>query len=308
MHRPVLFKEVLEALDPHPGDFMIDGTVDGGNHAAAIIERILPGGTFLGVDWDERMIEARQRDMETKSDEYKKARADIRFVHANYADIPEVIARENLRAGQHAAGADGLFLDLGFSSEQLEVSGRGFSFKEEFAGEPLLMTYNDDQKPVAGILRELDEEELANIIYEFGGERGSRRIAKAIKDYGRRGSIKTAGELAEIVRGALPKSYERGRIDPATRTFQALRIYANDELKNLKRILDELPNIMAPGGRAVILSFHSLEDGIVKRAFQALAKAGTATLKTKKPLPATREEIKENPRSRSAKLRAIIFN
>ena len=206
--------------------------------------------------------------------------------------------------------ADGLLVDLGFSSEQLEASGRGFSFGESSKNEPLLMTYDDSRTPVWRILREEGEESLANIIYEFGGERMSRQIAKAIKDRGRRQAIMTAGALADVVREALPGggktrgAYEHGRIDPATRTFQAFRIYANGELENLKTLLNNLSEILKPGGRAAIISFHSVEDGIVKRAFQSLAKEGKIEIITKKPVEATREEIKENPRSRSAKIRA----
>jgi 16S rRNA (cytosine1402-N4)-methyltransferase len=208
--------------------------------------------------------------------------------------------------------ADGLLVDLGFSSEQLEASGRGFSFGEASRDEPLLMTYDDARSPVWQILREESEESLANIIFQFGGERASRRIAKAIKDYGRKTPIMTAGALADVVRQALTggtdgKSrgkYEHGRIDPATRTFQAFRIYANSELENLTTLLKNLDAIVKPGGRVAIISFHSTEDGIVKRAFQSLAKEGKVEIITKKPVAATREEIKENPRSRSAKIRA----
>ncbi len=297
-HKPVLLNEVLEYLNPQPGDFMIDGTMDGGGHATAIMEKILAGGAagkLLGVDWDERMV-ARWRAK-------KIDRSKAIFVHGNYADLPEILRQEKLPL------ADGLLIDLGFSSEQLggESEARGFSFSEAAADEPLLMTYDDSQVPVREILREIDETTLANIIYEFGGERGSRRIAKAIKEQERRKPILTAGDLAATIRRVLPKSYERGRIDPATRTFQALRIYANDELKNVKKLLDEVAEgkIIKPKGRIVILSFHSLEDRIVKQSFQKLAKENKAKLLTKKPIPATREEIKQNPRSRSAKLRAI---
>jgi 16S rRNA (cytosine1402-N4)-methyltransferase len=298
-HTPVLLKEVLEQLDPHPGDFIIDGTVDGGNHAAAILEKILPAGKLLGVDWDERLLESTKAKFREKfGDE-----GNVILIHGNYADLPNLLLK--IFEKENIGKADGLLIDLGFSSEQLESSGRGFSFSESAKNEPLLMTYSDTQTPVAQILREVDETELGNIIYEFGGERMSRRIAKTIKDYGRRKPIETSGQLADVVRTALPKSYERGRIDPATRTFQALRIYANDELKNLKQILDDLPNVLKPGGRAIIISFHSLEDRIVKLAFQKMAKEGIVQLLIKKPISATREEIKENPRSRSAKLRAV---
>jgi 16S rRNA (cytosine1402-N4)-methyltransferase len=309
-HEPVLLKEVLQQLDPQPGDFMIDGTMDGGGHATAIMKKIFPTesttGKFLGIDWDAAMV--------ARAEERIKNDRSI-FIHGNYADLPEIlekISTEHFLRGENISKADGLLLDLGFSSEQLEHAeesggtGRGFSFSKERADEPLLMTYDDAQEPVWKILRELDEAELANIIYEFGGERFSRSIAKAIKERGRRTKgIMSAGELATTVREALPKGYERGRIDPATRTFQALRIYANGELKNLKTILENVGKVVKPGGRVVIISFHSLEDRIVKQSFQKLAKEEKAELLTKKPIVATREEISKNPRSRSAKLRAI---
>lgn len=277
-------------LDPKPGDFIIDGTVDGGGHAAAIAERIGPNGKLLGLDWDERLIE---RTRERFTD-----RPNVILLHGNYADIREIMREHDLEK------ADGLLVDLGFSTEQLEASGRGFSFAEPAKNEPLLMTYDDSMTPVWQIIREKKEETLADIIYEFGDERMSRRIAKAIKDRGRREPIMTAGALADAVRDALPGKYEHGRIDPATRTFQAFRIYANGELENLATLLKDLREILTSGGRAVIISFHSTEDGIVKRAFQSLAKEGTIAIITKKPVSATLEEIKDNPRSRSAKIRA----
>ena len=284
-HEPVLLHQVLEYLDPKPNDFIIDGTIDGGGHAAAIREKIMPGGTFLGVDWDRAMIEKYH------------ATSHEHYVHGNYADLPEILRKEKLPL------ADGLLLDLGFSSEQLEGSGKGFSFGEGSADEPLRMTYSESETPLAELLRELSEEELANVIYEFGGERMSRRIAKAIVAAGKKKRIATVGELAAAVRSVLPKNYERGRIDPATRTFQALRIYANDELGNVKRVIERLPQIVKPGGRVAIITFHSLEDRIVKHSFQAFAKEKKIEIITKKPIEATREEQSENPRSRSAKLR-----
>ena len=280
-------------LDPKPGKFLIDGTVDGGGHAAALMEKIMPMGKFLGMDWDSRMIEAR------------KAKAGYgaheRYVHGNYADLPVILAKEKL------GKADGLLLDLGFSSEQLEHSGRGFSFAETSAAEPLLMTYDGARPPVSALLRECGEQELADIIFQFGGERFSRRIAKAIKERERKKPIVMNGELAEVVRGALPAGYERGRINPATRTFQALRIWANDELGNLERAIGELPDILKKGGRVAIVSFHSLEDRIIKRSFQKLAKEKKLEILTKKPITVSREEIQKNPRSRSAKLRGAIL-
>ena len=281
---------------------MVDGTVDGGGHAAAIMGKIMPGGTFLGVDWDWRMVEAREAEMRGMRHEGNgcggHAEIHERYVCGNYADLPEILAREKL------GKADGLLLDLGFSSEQLAQSGRGFSFGDEAKNEPLLMTYSDEAKPVAEILRELNEQELAKIIFELGGERYSRKIARAIKEEGRKRRIVTSGELAAIVRSAAPKNYEHGRIDAATRTFQALRIYANQELENLERALGNVEEILKPGGRAVVISFHSLEDRIVKQSFQKLSKENKVEILTKKPVAASREEEIKNPRSRSAKLRA----
>jgi 16S rRNA (cytosine1402-N4)-methyltransferase len=305
MHTPVLLNEVITFLDPKSGDFIIDGTVDGGGHAAAIADIIGPKGILLGLDWDERLLE--------KCKARFAGQKNVVLVHGNYAELPEILAEtaKNISATKNnLERANGLLIDLGFSSEQLEASGRGFSFGEAYKDEPLLMTYDDSRAPVWQILREEDEESLANIIFEFGGERMSRRIAKAIKDHGRRKPIMTAGELADVVREALPGvgktrgAYEHGRIDPATRTFQAFRIYANGELENLKTLLKNLENILKPGGRVAIISFHSVEDGIVKRAFQSLAKEGKIEIITKKPVAASREEIRENPRSRSAKIRA----
>jgi 16S rRNA (cytosine1402-N4)-methyltransferase len=264
--------------------------VDGGGHAAAIADIIGPTGTLLGLDWDERLLERCKARF--------AGQKNVIMIHGNYADLPEIMREHDLEK------ADGLLIDLGFSSEQLEASGRGFSFGESSKNEPLLMTYDDARTPVWQILREESEESLANIIYEFGGERMSRRIAKAIKDHGRKKPIMTAGELADVVRETLPGKYEHGRIDPATRTFQALRIYANGELENLKTLLKNLGVIVKPGRRVAIVSFHSTEDGIVKRAFQSLAKEGAIAIITKKPVEASREEISENPRSRSAKIRA----
>ena len=277
MHKPVLLNEVLAALDPHPGDFMVDGTLDGGGHAEAIIKKIMPGGTLLGVDWDEAMI------AETGK------RLHARCVHGNYADLPEILARERLPK------ADGLLLDLGFSSEQLEASGRGFSFRGSSQNEPLLMTYDPSRRSVAEIVREESEASLADIIFQYGGERRSRQIAKAIKLAGKKKRIVTSGELADAVRSALPGNYEHGRIDPATRTFQALRIYANGELENLARAIGNVGDVLKPGGRIAIISFHSLEDRIVKQQFQTMAKEKKITIGTKKPITASREEVRENP-------------
>ena len=285
-HEPVLLKEVLEYLDPKPGEFVIDGTLDGGGHSAAILERIKPGGKLLGVDWDEVMAEKAKE---------RFSGGTGTFVQGNFADLPEILKKENL------GKADGLLLDLGFSSEQLAGSGRGFTFT---ADEPLLMTYDRNRPGVKDALRQLREDELANVIYEFGEERFSRQIARAIKEHLRKNRIETSGELAEIISRAVPRNYEHHRIHPATRTFQALRIYVNDELGNLKKILGKLQEILGAGGRIVVITFHSLEDRIVKQSFKHLEREGELTILTNKPIFTSHEEVITNPRSRSAKLRA----
>ncbi|MDO8516219.1 MAG: 16S rRNA (cytosine(1402)-N(4))-methyltransferase RsmH [bacterium] len=294
-HIPVLLYEVIRFLDPHPGEFIIDGTVDGGGHSAELWKKIGPNGKLLGIDWDGSFLETARENI-LGGDE---ANESLILVKGNYADLPDILKENDL------GKADGLLLDLGFSSHQL-TSGRGFSFREG-ENEPLYMTYSDDVPPVAAILRELKESELTDIIREYGEERYARQIAFAIKVREKRSPIRTAGELAETIAQAVPKNYERGRIHPATRTFQALRIYANDELGNLKRVLSSLSEIIRPGGRVVVIGFHSLEDRIVKNAFRDMAKQGTLEILTKKPIEATEEEMHVNPRSRSAKVRAAKF-
>src|SRR3989344_1024412 len=218
MHKPVLLHEAIKFLEPRPGEFFIDGTIDGGGHATEIFRSISPDGILLGVDWDEAMIAGKTsaKGGSPPASDFGRAGASggkneappkIVLVQGNYADLPEILKNEKLPK------ADGLLLDLGFSSEQLEASGRGFSFMKN---EPLLMTYDSSRKPVKEILREVNEEMLAKIIFEFGGERLSRKIAKAIKEKERRKRIETTGELSETIRSAVPGNYERGRIEPAT--------------------------------------------------------------------------------------------
>lgn len=288
MHKPVLLNEVIRLLDPKPGDFIIDGTINGGGYADAICDKILPNGKLLGIDWDEKILAGASKRMSDKN--------NVILKNDSYANLPSIL--EKLGLGR----AHGLVLDLGFSTEQLEFSGKGFSFEKD---EPLLMTYSDASTPVRDLLKGMLEEDLKLIISAFGEERYAARIAHAIKERTRKSSINTSKELKEIIEMAVPKNYERGRIHPATRTFQALRIYANKELENLENVLKNMPLILKNGGRAVIVSFHSLEDRLVKNYFRNYKKEGAAEILTKKPIIASQEEIKINPRSRSAKLRVI---
>lgn len=270
-HIPVLLNEVIKVLDPKSGEFFIDGTAGAEGHTNALREKVGPMGQVLAIDWE-------------KTGE-------------NYADLPVILEIKKMPK------AEGLLLDLGFSSEQIG-GGRGFSFQSD---EPLLMTYSVDAKPVREILKELSEAELTKIISEFGEESYAPKIAKAIKTATGKKVIETSGQLAEIIKSAVPKNYERGRINPATRTFQALRIYANRELENLQQALNNLEAVLKPGARVAIISFHSLEDRIVKNHFRDMEKANKLKILTKKPITATKEEIFANPRSRSAKLRAALI-
>ncbi|MDP2695720.1 MAG: 16S rRNA (cytosine(1402)-N(4))-methyltransferase RsmH [bacterium] len=273
MHEPVLLNEVINFLDPQSGEFFIDGTSGAGGHSAAIKERIGAIGMLLSIDWE-------------KSGD-------------NYADLPEILQRKGL------SKADGLLLDLGFSSDQLG-GGKGFSFNAD-PDEPLLMTYDANRTPAKQVLKELSEHELAQVLKTYGEERYARPIAASIKKRGRVKPVETVGELVDAIMEAVPRNYERGRINPATRTFMALRIYVNQELENLESALQSLDLIVKPGGRIGIISFHSLEDRLVKNYFRDLAKANKLKILTKKPIVASPEEISRNPRSRSAKLRVAML-
>ncbi|TRZ65051.1 MAG: 16S rRNA (cytosine(1402)-N(4))-methyltransferase RsmH [Spirochaetia bacterium] len=286
-HIPVLLKEVIEILNPKPGEFFIDGTFGAGGHSTAILKKIGLNGKLLGIDWDKKVI----ANFKLQIANYK----NLILVQGNYADIPEILNERKLHR------ADGLIIDLGLSSDQLESSGRGFSFLKD---EILDMRFDSESGALsaAEIINSLSEKELADIFWKYGEEGNSRRIAKEIVEKRRKNRIKTTFELAEIVENAVSR---RGKIHPATKVFQALRIYVNDELENLERLLKNLGIILKPQGRAAIISFHSLEDRLVKNYFRDMAKSGRAEILTKKPIVPSQEEIKNNQRSRSAKLRAL---
>jgi len=292
IHKPVLLNEVIQILDPRPGQFFIDGTVNGGGHAVEILKKMMPRGKFLAVDWDRGILEKTKKEIETKF-RIPNSQFQIFWVNDNFKNLPMILKRKKL------GKANGLLLDLGLSSEQLETSGRGFSFLRE---EPLLMTYNRKTKPAYKWLEELKEKELARIIKNFGEERFAAKIACTIK---KNLPIKTTKELADLIKKTVPRNYERGRIHPATRTFLALRIFVNQELENLIQLLSNLPKILSSGGRVAIITFQSLEDRIVKNYFRDFAKINWAKVITKKPITPKREEVLLNPRSRSAKLRVL---
>jgi 16S rRNA (cytosine1402-N4)-methyltransferase len=286
-HTPVLPLEVIEWLRPAPGQTFVDGTLGGGGHARLIAERVSPGGLVIGLDRDPIAVERTANELQ---------QLPVRAIHGNYSDIPETLEELEIQK------VDGILLDLGLSSDQLADANRGFSFQSEG---PLDLRFDTSRgEPAWKIIDRLSPEHLADLIYEFGEERFSRRIARRIFEARRKASIRTASELAAIIRQSVPRKRE-DRIDPATRTFQALRIAVNEELKWLKVALRRLPDCLRPGGRLAIISFHSLEDRLVKESFRTEERL---TVLTRRPLRATDEEVETNPRSRSAKFRVAERN
>ena len=288
VHIPVMLDECLEGLNLKPGGVYVDGTMGGGGHSSEILKRIGPEGTLIALDRDGGAVEDTEARLRPIADEHQ---VKLYCLNHNYADTPEIIQELGIKA------IDGILLDLGLSSDQLEDRERGFSFNSEG---PLDLRFNRMAgEPASRLVNRLGEKHLADIIYQFGEERFSRRVARNIVKHRHGNPIETAAQLAEVVRRSVPKSKGHS-IDPATRTFQALRIAVNEELKWLNVIMRRIPEILSEGGRAVIMSFHSLEDRIVKEAFQ---ESLHLNILVKKPMRAGEEEVERNPRSRSAKLR-----
>jgi 16S rRNA (cytosine1402-N4)-methyltransferase len=279
-HVSVMPDEVLRLLDPKPGETWVDCTVGGGGHARLIAGRIAPGGRLIGLDQDPTMLDRARSQL---------VDLPVELVHANFDQLPEILRNRGIEA------VDGVLADLGFASDQMGEAVRGFSFREDG---PLDMRLDPTTGATAAdLVNTMSEAGLADVFYEFGEERQSRRVARKIVERRKAKPFTTTGELADLVRSCVRKS---GNIDPATRVFQALRIAVNDELGALDRLLAALPRIVKPGGRAGLISFHSLEDRRVKHAFRT---AQVWEPLTKKPVEATDEETARNPRSRSAKLR-----
>jgi 16S rRNA (cytosine1402-N4)-methyltransferase len=283
IHVPVLLDEVIAWLRPRPGAVLVDGTLGGGGHARALAAGVGPGGFVVGLDRDPVAVEAARRALN---------QLPIRPVQANFCDLPEVLEQLEIEK------IDGLLLDLGVSSDQLADADRGFSFASDG---PLDLRFDPTSgEPARRLINRLSVEHLTQLISRYGEERYSPRIARAIVQQRRQQPIETAAELAELIRGCVPRPPGGSRIDPATRTFQALRIAVNDELKSLEIALRRIPDCLRPGARMAVISFHSLEDRRVKEAFRTDTRL---TVLVRRPVCPTQEEIDRNPRARSAKLR-----
>lgn len=304
-HVPVMRDAAVNLLGCRPGGLYVDGTAGGGGYTEAILQQSAPEGALVALDWDaDAIVRLRER--------FPEAADRLHLVRASYADLPEVLERLNM------GPVDGIVLDLGLSSFQLEDASRGFSFMNDG---PLDMRMDRSlPETAADLVNSLGEKELADLIYELGEERFSRRIARAIVARRKTTSFEGTVDLAAAIAGVVPKTKDRLRIHPATRTFQALRIAVNRELDALRHFLASALDSLLPGGRLAIVSFHSLEDRMVKQTFREWAKRcrcpldeltcrcegkPLARLLTRKALRPNPEEIEANPRSRSARLRAV---
>lgn len=292
IHKTVLLKEVVDGLSLGAHSVVLDATFGGGGHSSEVCSRY-PTSHVIALDQDKGA-------WDKAKDKFKGLDCKLSFVNSNFRDLDEALKKEGIEQ------VDGVIFDLGLSSDQLDNSMRGFSFLRD---EPLLMTMKEDPKEedlTAGdVVNTWDESNIADIIYGYGEERYARRIARAIVDARSKKRIGTTFELVEIIGSAVPAIYKRGRIHYATRTFQALRIAVNDELGALKHGLDKGFKSLRVGGRMAVISFHSLEDRIVKQFFKNKEKLGELKLINKKPIIASDQEVKSNSRSRSAKLRII---
>lgn len=286
-HITVLKKEAVDGLALSERSLVVDATYGVGGHSKAILSQLGQKGRLISIDADEDSFRAHP-----VSDERQVAVVD------NFRNIAAILE------GQKVESPDAILADLGWRTDQFETGGKGFSFSSD---EPLLMTFGNPEAYVFtayDVVNDWDEENLADIIYAYGEERFSRRIARAILEAREIAPLKTAAQLAEVVASAVPKR-AHSRLHPATKTFQAIRIVVNDELGALEQLLNDGYERLTTKGRMAIISFHSLEDRIVKRKFRTLAHDHGATLITKKPLIPSEEELQENPRARSAKLRII---
>lgn len=290
-HTSVLLKETIANLQLTNNSTYVDLTLGSAGHAQAAASLGLTGLTIIGVDADAQAIERSAKNLEG-------SHARIILEKGNYRNFPDILNKH------HISQVNAIVIDLGLSSEQLDIARRGFSFRFD---EPLIMTLNDsptDQELTAKIIvNDFSEESLANVIFAYGEERFARRIARAIVEYRQHTPIEFTSQLADIVKRAIPGKFQSKKINPATKTFQAIRIAVNNELETIKETLLKAPAYLVPGGRLAVISFHSLEDRIIKQTFREFAQRGIGTVITQRPIAPSEEELLENPRARSAKLR-----
>ncbi|MCX6759361.1 MAG: 16S rRNA (cytosine(1402)-N(4))-methyltransferase RsmH [Candidatus Nealsonbacteria bacterium] len=293
VHIPVLQKEVLQYLEPKPNENFIDCTIGKGGHALAILEKNGPNGKVLGIDQDQEIIQCLKTRAAAKGEEER-----LILVCDNFANLEEIVKKQNFKK------ISGILFDLGMSSWHLEESGRGFSF---LRNEPLDMRY-DLRNPLTAekIINFWSEPDIEKILKEFGEENFSEKIAKTIIKERKFGSIKTTFQLVRIIKKAVPLRYQEQRLHCATRTFQAIRIAVNEELENLRKVLPQAVEILPAEGKLIVISFHSLEDRIVKNFFREKARENILKIITKKPVSPDLKEIKINTRSRSGKLRTAV--
>lgn len=304
-HIPVLYHEIMEIMAPQPGEVFVDCTLGGGGHSKGFLERISPEGRLIGIDQDTNALAAASANLATYE-------GQVTYIHSNYSDLDRILT-ENA-----PDGVDGILFDIGVSSHQLDEKDRGFSYMQDA---PLDMRMNREQELTAyTVVNTYSEDELNRILKEYGEEKWARRIAKFIVEFRADKPIETTGELVDIIRRAIPKGAREEGSHPAKRTFQAIRIEVNDELGVLSRTISSAVKHLKKGGRLGIISFHSLEDRIVKEQFRYFAsdcicppempfcqcdKVSEVKILTRKPVTATQEELAENSRAKSAKFRAV---
>lgn len=289
-HKTVLENEAVEALALSASDTVIDATIGSGGHARHIVESLNHAGTFVGIDTDEDAIKGLK-------EAFGQATCRVILETSNFRNIDSILAKHQI------AGANAILADLGWRMEQFSGNGKGFSFMLD---EPLVMTLgdpNDYSFTAHDIVNDWKIEDLKNVFKGYGGERYAKSIAEKIAERRKQKTIDTTFELVDIIKEATPTRYHHGKIHPATKVFQALRIAVNDELEALEIFIKKSLALLEPEGRLAIITFHSLEDRIVKHLFKQFAHDQTGTIITKKPLVPTEDELKENPRARSAKLR-----
>lgn len=290
MHTPVLQKEVIEYLNLKNGDIIVDATFGDGGHSQEILKRILPKGKLIAIDFDPLAIKKGEN-------RFAKFRENVVFVKENFKKIDSILKELKIEK------VNGILADLGFSLSQVKNENYGFSFSKNTK---LDMRLSDEfSLDASKVVNFFTENELTLIFRKYGDEKFARRIAKKIVDFRAKEKIETTLQLAEIVKRAIPRKYWPKKIHPATRIFQALRIYVNQELENLEEFLQKAPFLLKENGRLIIISYHSGEDRIVKNYFKKYKNTGNFEILTKKPIKPSNEEIFSNPQSRSAKMRIL---